>query len=474
MNALEMGRAVSAMTVDLLLSEDNPGEPFLVKMKPDFDTACWSFLPPHRIYIGDKCLSRAKPKLTEAEMRAYLKAFFRHEVSHLRWSERDLDLVNTALQARGIPFALWNLFEDARIEHLERGRSGDEFGWAVYEEVVRPGTGKPIKPLSDFFLLIQLENGEREARMPEVVEFYDRAISAKDSLELIPVLVDWMLRFPDEVPPQRFSSEMATSLVLQTDARALEDFEKGTFKPGSAPPKEPASVKVAKRKPSKLLDADETHFVDFERAEKLATKFLALFGSRTFTSRSDEPSSRISARHLELDRPCYKRKVTVKTVAKRLCLVIDCSGSMDGRPIAEARLLAWALSYLASLGKIKGCLILSAVAGETAVNEVFELPISKEVVERIYAFGDAEGLNSAILGNLARLTDSDMVFVKTDGDICDEPLNRREVERKGITVCGLYSGGVSSAEKMSQHFRRFFVRDSLESLVDALLQTRLN
>lgn len=474
MNALEMGRAVSAMTVDLLLSEDNPDEPFLVMMKPDFDTACWSFLPPHRIYIGDKCLGRAKQKLSEAELVAYLKAFFKHEVSHLRWSERNLDVVNTALQARGIPFALWNLFEDARIEHLERGRSGDLFGWAWYEEVVRPRAGAPIKPLSDFFRLIQLENEEREARAPVVVEFYDRAIAARTSLELIPVLVDWMRRFPGEVPPQRFSGEMETSLSIQSDARALADFEKGTFKPGSAPPKDTKAVEVAERKPSRLLDADEIHQVDFERAEKLAAKFLALFGSRTFTSRSDEPSSRISVRHLELDRPCYKRKVTVKTVAKRLCLVIDCSGSMDGRPIEEARLLAWALSYLASLGKIKGCLILSAVSGSTAVNELFELPISSEVAQRIHAFGDAEGLNSAILGNLTRLSDSDMVFVKTDGDIRDEPLNRREVERKGITVCGLYSGGVSNAAKMSQHFRRFFVRDSLESLIDALIQTRLN
>lgn len=474
MNALEMGRAVSGMTVDLLLSADNPDEPFLVKMKSNFDTACWSYLPPHRIYIGDKCLSRAKKTLSNADLTRYLKAVFRHEVSHLRWSERDLQAVNSALEVRGIPFALWNLFEDARIEHLERDRSGEPFDWACFEDVTRPKAGSFGKPLSEFFLLIQLENEEREERMPEVLAFYDRAIAAKSSLELIPVLVDWMRRYPDEVPPQRFAGEMSTSLSIQSDAAALADFEKGTFKPGAEPPKETESVKVASRKTSKLLDNSDTYDVDFARAETLASKFLALFGSRTFTTRSEEPSARISAKHLEMDLPFYKRKVTIATAVKRLCLVVVCSGSMDGQPIEDARLLAWALSYLASLGKIKGCVILSAVMGRTAVSEVFELPLTKEVVRRIHACGDAEGLNLAILGNLKRLSDSDMVFVKTDGEICDEPLNRREVERKGVAVCGLYSGGVGKAAKMSQHFRRFFVRDSLEGLIDALLQTRLN
>jgi hypothetical protein len=147
---------------------------------------------------------------------------------------------------------------------------------------------------------------------------------------------------------------------------------------------------------------------------------------------------------------------------------------MRGKPIEDARMLAWALSYLASLRKIEGCLVLSAVndAGE-AVNEVFDLPVSEDVVARIHAFGQAEGLNSAILSNQVKLSGADMVFVKTDGSISDEPLERHRVQKKGITVCGLYSCGVENAEDMSLHFKRFFIRNTLEGLIDALLQSRL-
>lgn len=472
MNAIEMGRAVSALTTDLLLGDDNPGEVFLVRMKPKFDSACWSFLPPHRIYMGDKCLSRAKKKLPKAELMVYLKSFFRHEISHLRWTERDLQYVNAKLAEAGIPFSLFNLFEDARIEHLERERSVEKFDWALYEDVAIPESGKTGTPLSEFFLLIQLEDERREDRMPEVLDFYDRVIASQSTLALLPILEDWVRLFGAEAPSGRFSEELQTSLNLQTGAKALADFEDGTFKPGGTPPARSAPVKVRAKKGSQLLST-ATEEVDFNRAERLATKFLALFGVRVVSSRSEEPSARISARHLELDRPCYTRKTTIRAVAKRLCLVIDCSRSMEGDPIEDARLLAWALSHLATLGKISGCLVLSAVAGDTAVSEVFEFPLSKDIVERIHAFGDAEGLNAAILGNYTRFAKADMVFVKTDGDICDEPIDRREVEKRGIAVCGLYSGGVHKASDMGKHFKRFVVRNSLESLVDALLQTRL-
>ena len=472
MNAVEMGNAVRALTTDLILSDDAPSEEFRVLMKPNFDTACWSYLPPHRIYIGDQCLSRAKEGLSIDDKIQYLQRFLRHEVCHLKKTEKNLKLATAALKQAKVPFSLWNLFEDARIEHWDRERTGLKFDWAKFEMVDAPEAGSFGPPLKEFFLLIQLENECREARNPEVVEFYDRAIAAETSLALIPILAEWVARFGEEAPQSRFSSELTVASELQANPSFQAEFDEGTFKPGSMPPEKSEPVTIAERKKSRLL-SEENAGVDFSLAEKLAVKFLALFGTRTVSSRSEEPSARVSARHLELDRPCYSRKTTVKASAKDLCLVIDCSGSMDGPPIEDARVLAAALSHLATLGKIRGCIVLSAVAGRTAVNEVFELPVARDVIERIHAFGDAEGLNAAILANVKRLALADMVFVKTDGHIEDEPLDRRKVERQGITVCGLYSGGVENTGDMADHFKRFYVRNSLESLIDALLQSRM-
>ncbi|MDO9179162.1 MAG: hypothetical protein Q7U16_12725 [Agitococcus sp.] len=469
MNAVEMGIAVRGMTTDLLLGDDNPTEPFIVRMKPQFNTACWSWLPPHTIYIGEKCLGRAKKGLKKPMVLAYLQAFLTHEVSHLRWTDKDLSRINVLLASSGIPFSLWNLFEDARIEHRERQRSGKKFNWNEYENISVPAVGAYGSPIHEFFLLIQLENEHREERMVEVVAFYDQAIQTEASIGLLPLLANWVTRFGTDAPP---SGDLQTSQQLQQDSHFRDTFNEGTVLPGMPSPAEPASIKLSAKGRSKLL-SKSIEDVNFQRAEQLASKFLALFGSRQVTIRTEEPSARISARHLELERPCYQRKVAVQTIIKRICLVVDCSGSMTGKPIYDAKMLTWALSYLASLGKIHGCLILSAVVGDKAVSEVFDFPVTREIVSRIHAFGDAEGLNAAILLNQAKLQQADMVFVKTDGEICDEPIDKREVQQRGITVCGLYSGGVQQAARMQQHFNRFIARDSLDSLMDALLQSRL-
>lgn len=472
MKLAEMERTVSSLTADLLLSEDSPKEGVVVKMKPNFTTACWSFLPPHRIYIGEQCLSRAKPGLSEGDRKDYLRAFFRHEVGHLKRTERDLKLMEKLLVTAGVSFGLWNLFEDAWMEHVEREETGEPFHWAKYEDVEEPTRDKPFRPCSEFFFLIQTENTLRDVCAPEVQAFYDRAIAAPDSRSLIPIMQEWAKRFGDEAPPVRFESELKQSLMLQTSTAAVDEFDQDAFTPGSTRKPAPGETKIASVIQSDLLD-EERHDVDFVRAEKLAERFLGLFGSRVVTTRSNEPSNRISARHLELDRPCYSRKMTVHTAVKALKLVVDCSMSMNGKPMEDARLLAWALSYLAGQGKIRGHLVLSGVRGDEALSEVFEFPVAKEVVQRMHAFGNAEGLNAAILKNLKVLERSDMVFVKTDGRIHDEPLDRRTVKRKGILVCGLYSCGIDAVPHLAEHFDRFFARKSLESLVDALLQSRI-
>lgn len=471
----DIGREVRSITTDILLSDDSPSEHFLIRMKPEFKTACWAYLPPHRIYVGEECLNHARPTLTKDDLRNYLESFIRHELGHLRWTYRDLPHINERLKQVGIPFKLWNLFEDARIEHIERQRTGKKFNWALFEEIPAQPEDAPPNPGLDFFLLVQQENENRDLRMPAVVEFYDRAIAAASSMALIVILEDWVILFGNQTVPERFETELLIGAKLQTDQQFQMDFDKDSTNPGEAKvtPKSPP-VPIKKKLKSKLL-AKDALFVDFLKAERLADNFLKLFGSRVVTGRSNDPSTRISARHLELERPFYKRKETIQATVKKLCLVIDCSGSMGGPPIEDAKLLAWALSTLAEKNKIQGCLILSAVNDDgDAVNELFSFPVSKEIVSRIHAFGRAEGLNAAILANHKVLAQADMVFVKTDGDICDEPLEQHKVRQMGITVCGLYSGGISSATDMEKHFEKFFARNSLEGLIDALLQSRLS
>lgn len=98
------------------------------------------------------------------------------------------------------------------------------------------------------------------------------------------------------------------------------------------------------------------------------------------------------------------------------------------------------------------------------------MAVQDEVIDRIYAFGTAEGLQSAITQHAVAIRSSEMVYVFTDGNITDEPLNLAELYRLGIEVCGLYVGDMDDAiEDLKRHFARSIVRESVGALVDAIV-----
>lgn len=99
-----------------------PSERVNIEISADIETACWSFIPPHRIVVGDE-------KHHSKKSENYIQSLLWHELSHAKWTERDFKKTNIELNKMGIPFKLYNLFEDARIEHLFREATGKKFNW---------------------------------------------------------------------------------------------------------------------------------------------------------------------------------------------------------------------------------------------------------------------------------------------------------------------------------------------------------
>ncbi len=99
-----------------------PKEQVNIEISAAVETACWSFIPPHRIVVGN---------VTHNFKRSdnYIQSLLWHELSHARWTERDMKKVNIKLNNCRVPFKLYNLFEDARIEHLFRKLTGKKFNW---------------------------------------------------------------------------------------------------------------------------------------------------------------------------------------------------------------------------------------------------------------------------------------------------------------------------------------------------------
>lgn len=99
-----------------------PSEKVNIEISAAVETACWSFIPPHRIVVGN---------ITHNSKRSegYVQSLLWHELSHARWTERDYKKKSKALMDKRVPFKLYNLFEDARIEHLFREETNKKFNW---------------------------------------------------------------------------------------------------------------------------------------------------------------------------------------------------------------------------------------------------------------------------------------------------------------------------------------------------------
>ena len=65
---------------------------------------------------------------------------------------------------------------------------------------------------------------------------------------------------------------------------------------------------------------------------------------------------------------------------------------------------------------------------------------------------------------------ADQVFVLTDGNLRDAPIDVSFYAKRGIQPIGLYVGRGNRAASMGKHFRAWIVRQSVEELAEALLQ----
>ncbi|KVP75537.1 hypothetical protein WJ96_07475 [Burkholderia ubonensis] len=140
-------------------------------------------------------------------------SYGRHERGHARNTPQDLKQVNRDLRTLGIPFTYFNLFEDARMEHIERQAMGP-FDWMMFEDLAPADN-----PLNIFLRCIQfegepdrvaLESEEPYAKdvtrtvghIAESVEtYYKRACSCTTSEQLYPVITEFLAEFKDDLPP---------------------------------------------------------------------------------------------------------------------------------------------------------------------------------------------------------------------------------------------------------------------------------
>ena len=510
----DIGAAVRSEVLAGILGGRDLEEGLDIRVKPGFSTGCWTWVPPHRIYIGSGIFDNphVREGLAEEQLSRYTGAYVRHEHGHGLFTERDLKTANQILAAQKLPFGLWNLFEDARMEATYRRKYEVLFEWLEFERSdFDPQKVNSLASLAQamLFALIQSE-GEFTVKILEehaiaagcsmcrderrgtdrsaesvaesVLGYYTEMCALGGTLgEMLPLMHRWVEEF-GMLPPEgggsggggedRRPSDLSLSLELQTDAKALEEFEKGTT---SLDGKE---LTPCKTDPQELMDRPEggtAHLligedrpVDEPRVAVIVQHLRKLFQERVRVDYSETPAKRISARHCAAERPPYRHRTITGAARRKFELVVDLSGSMDGLHIDEGRVLIAALSALAREGRVEGHVIFS-VGEEQFHWERFRLPMSPQSIAKVSAYGSAEGLEYALRSNLEVLRGADFVCVYTDGSITDRPIEKHWLHQRGIHTTGLYVGDEGYLPSLQKYFDRSLIRGNIEALAVAML-----
>ena len=503
MDAVRQGILSSAMSVN----------PFPEKvswaLKPKFDTACWSFQDPtHKIYLGDGCLKNARPGLTRDELIEYATAYIRHERDgHGRYTIRTMKEIKHLLRPlegirkTPIPFSLFNLFADARIEHLIRKTDGDTLGWRRFEKQAEKAMPSPG---GVFFLIIQaeteeaaltddwlmLEAKENPTRLARVMAYYKRVIACETEWELRPIMLEWLEEFKDEEPPENQKgsglgdSELQLGMELGENPGMAQTFDGDTESLSDDETKKPSTSLERGEKESKtsrdggtgeLLNHVSAE-LDENRIKKLAQSLRKAFVGPARQRDTDDPGNALALHNLlpggDATLPFYEAKRRGR-VKRKIAIILDCSGSMGSAntdPMGYGRELVAALSDLSRGGLVKGWVMLTAVVGGRAIWERFRLPMARADIQRMQGFAGAEGIAHALEANVRTLREAHRVFLYSDGCITDRKPNKEALRTQGVEVIGLYCGEPSAAEDLAAHVKRSIVRKTPEDLALAMLK----
>lgn len=506
---------------DSLFSPVSLGEKHDVRLKPAFNTACWAYLPPHQIFIGTDLFEKdmVKPGLTQVQQEKYIANHYHHELGHGLFTERDMKRIQRGLKAIECAFSLFNLFEDAWMEERYRKAAEYQFEWLTLESLQftpRPESllfaliqaegdvavvekalqdwAPPPKPVSAgaVAVIVTPEQDPEEIRtvlqgqFQRVFEYYLRILGVAETMHQMPILQDWLTEFgrPPEAPPGGPSgggmADLELSAKLMTDAKALAEFEANVEEVTAGKSDDTSLSPSVKGKAKPIVDdalvgqkGTVLHStatpVDVDRATGLANRFKRFFAEKSRVVATRTPQRRVSARHFALDRAPYRKVEIEGRGAKKVFFEIDCSGSMGGFHIMEGKLIIAALSILARQGHISGHVALSAVISEPAW-ELYKLPLEQATIDRIQGYAGAEGLEYTMRDNLALLREADFVFVYTDAQICDKPIDKEFFHRYGVYTWGLYAGDRGNfIDEMLTYFDKAILRDNAEALVDAML-----
>lgn len=498
--------AIQEFKLQSLFFTETVQEVINFRIRQGFHTACWTFKNgQHYVFLGTGILRSKSPHvalLTPDTGKEYLLKFLAHEYAHALYTVRKAESFVRRLKRAGIPFSLWNLFEDCRIEDFKRNRNNFSFEWLNFETLP-----SRVSPTSLFFSIIQAEGDIAKVRdeldkkgdtygtslLSRVRSYSDRALKCLGSTDLYPLLKEWLAEFPappdaDDAPGDGLQ-DLALSYELMSNAAQFDAFLEESIDADEplesvedapeAPPGLQNLTPDMKERSFNSYDfiercpADQ-HGVDWTRVSQIAETLKKVLSDTRSKRFSEVPSKRFNARRDLLGLSPYRHDPKDPRPFLNVMLFVDCSGSMKGFPMKEAKILLAALSLLAQRNRLAGYLVLSASStARSTHHHRFKFPLSAKELENIHSQMGGEGLEAAMMdpSNLALAAKASKVYVITDAEISDNPISKVTLNQRGISTTGIYVGKSGNPAKMDMYFDSFLIRNSIEEIVQALLET---
>jgi hypothetical protein len=475
--------------IEMLVADYVPTEGVTISLKKKFDTACWYFnrkFKKHFIYFGDKAMDMVVKK-SKLGTEYFVKTLLHHEMAHACFTSRDHKGLQAWLKENGVPFTLYNLFEDARIEYLWRVKTGREFKSDEFINI--PDINKDSNANTMFFVYLRKDGKHRSrlAKMKRVREYYERIVDCATSEDMRPIMLEWMKEFPET---KEELDDLKSQGFLDDDLEDNSELEDGGAK---AQKLDENSEDIAGEKSeykdefSERDEVEELSNIDYDYStadtaciynkgreyefnKDLGNKLLPImekiFKSKKRKICQSNPTNRVNIRNYMNSRfdKMYRKKAVEAKAKMKINLIIDCSGSMEGKPIEHARTLAYMLSCFARKGVVDGNIILTGAEERSHQTMTLKLPLSDEEISHIYAYGDAEGIAGTVNLTKKLLKHADYNFCFTDGNISDNPLSNT----KGLNLLGMYVGR-DGYDTLSKWFELYLSRETLEDLVQKLI-----
>jgi hypothetical protein len=149
---------------------------------------------------------------------------------------------------------------------------------------------------------------------------------------------------------------------------------------------------------------------------------------------------------------------------------------MAGHPVQQSNILMAALHNIALKNKD---FQVKVMLSYTRTVSIFDLPFGTEdnptEIATLQKTGSDEWLWENIKDNIDIVQNADLNLVFTDGSIVSSPIDKLYLEKRDVTMTGMYVSDVMGVEDVKEHYSRnkqwfhnVIVRPSVEELADEI------